>query len=280
MKTVILTLVLLLAGFMNLYSQHVVVATLKVDYNTYMFEGGNLSEYFCTDCSNASLPFGVDYLAPGDFGSIVFQLKPTADTIFYATIIWMGTGQIYYPKVFSKVFPYLTPGLSERTVPYPERVTYYDMNGQITTDSAFIKKAIPAWYAIDTLLITRAFAKHPYQAAFYLYPPSVGVFNPNVAKWIIFLYLSGKDLIMEASNNKEVRFNVSPNPASDYLYLSGFSEEMLLRYELLDVSGRTIALGDVLENTISLTGLNGGVYLLRLSDKDGVLLETLKVLKR
>ncbi|WP_243347715.1 T9SS type A sorting domain-containing protein [Parabacteroides sp. FAFU027] len=278
MRTSVILFVLLLAGFMQLFSQHVVVATLKVDYNSYVFEGGNLSEYNCKDCDNTTLPFVTDFHSPGDFGSITFLLKPTSDTIFYATIIWMGTGQIYYPKNFTTDFPYLSPGLSQRVIPMPVNVTWYDMDGKVTVDSSFIKKAIPAWHAIDTLLITRAFSNHPYQAAIYLYPPSVGVFNPDVAKWIVFLYLSGKGLVTNEEINEE-KIGIFPNPTSEYLVVSGFAGRFV-KYALVDVSGRVIQSGRLSGNTISMSGLSSGMYLLRLFDSKEFALEPIKVFKR
>ncbi len=82
------------------------LAVLVVDYDTYVFEGGNLNYYKKCTCASDSLPFIPHYDPPGDFGGISFTINESGDTIFDATIIWMGTGQIYYPNSFSLQWPF------------------------------------------------------------------------------------------------------------------------------------------------------------------------------
>ena len=93
--------VFLLIGILvhlNSYSQndtiikngYVNIATLMVDFDTYAFEGGNMSYYVCPNCAVDSIPFLIDYNDPLDFGGITFYLSPVYDTVFNASIIWMG----------------------------------------------------------------------------------------------------------------------------------------------------------------------------------------------
>jgi len=161
------------------------VATLIVNYNTYKFEGGHISNYICLQCKLDSLPFLVEYQSPGDFGSITIRLKPTSDTIFRASIIWMGTGQINYPKKFNSKYPF---NYSNKKVPMPADIKYLDMNGTITNDSSIVQKGHSVWKSIRSLSIVKNISTKKYKAALYFYPPSVGKFDPSVAKWIVFLY--------------------------------------------------------------------------------------------
>jgi len=81
------------------------LCVLKLDYKTYNFEGGNLSYY--KKCPAAdSLPFIREYQAPCDFGNIKYKINSTLETVFNASIIWMGTGSITYPTTFSNYIPF------------------------------------------------------------------------------------------------------------------------------------------------------------------------------
>ena len=77
----------------------------------------------------------------------------------------------------------------------------------------------------------------------------------------------------------EEKIGIFPNPTSEYLVVSGFAGRFV-KYALVDVSGRVIQSGRLSGNTISMSGLSSGMYLLRLFDSKEVALEPIKVFKR
>jgi hypothetical protein len=156
---------------------------LVLDYQTYAFEKGNFSVH--QPCGNEdadSLPFIVHYDPPGDWGGISFVYSKNLDTLFSATIIWMGKGEIDFPRVF---LPADSFKIQQTNVAAPISFQYYEFG---TPVSLFQKKADSAWNAVKSLLVVKDFSQHPYRVGIYLFPPSVGAFDPSVAKWIIFLY--------------------------------------------------------------------------------------------
>lgn len=241
------------SGFVNL-------AILIVDYDTYEFEGGNLSYYSCIDCNNDSLPFLIDYKPPGDFGDITFKLIPTLDTIFTGTIIWMGIGQINYPVNYSLDYPFnSTSDISLK----PNDITYFDKNGQISNDTNFIQKADSVWNIIDTLTITNYYSEHNFKVGIYLYPPVVGAFNPIVAKWIVFLYYYDMtNSLGKYYNNKG--FILFPNPTKNTIILDCKKDQSkILRYSITNLIGIILKEG-IIENgvKINLSSFSKGTYYL------------------
>ena len=80
------------------------VALLKIDYQTYKFEGGK--ELIV----NASSTFDISstYTTPGDFGSVQLYHKESKKKILDGTIIWMGKGHITQPSSFDSVTEFKT----------------------------------------------------------------------------------------------------------------------------------------------------------------------------
>lgn len=46
-----------------------------------------------------SIPLSVDYAPPNDIGHINLSFKPTDDSLFSGTLLWMGTGSISFPAI-------------------------------------------------------------------------------------------------------------------------------------------------------------------------------------
>jgi hypothetical protein len=59
-------------------------------------------------------------------------------------------------------------------------------------DDEFRDGARRAWAAVSSLDIVARFRRPSARVGFYLYPPTVGLFDPTKARWIIFLYSPGK----------------------------------------------------------------------------------------
>jgi hypothetical protein len=161
------------------------LAVLLADYLSYEFEGGHLSFYPpCESCDADSLPFRIIFNDTWDFANIAFLYTETGDTLFYATIIWHGQGEIYVPGAFMPVDSFETKTLPSKE---PLSIQYFSIYPDMP-ESTFHQKADSAWTGVKDLDIVHDFAREDYRVGIYLYPPSVGVFDPEVAQWVVFLY--------------------------------------------------------------------------------------------
>lgn len=259
-------------------SGYVNIATLIVDYVTYNFEGGNISYYSCPDCPTDSIPLTIDYDPPLDFGEITFKLSSSNDTVFNATIIWMGTGQIYKPNEFSTQSPFINTNTAVAK-PNDLRFIYYD--GDVFTNPSLINRANLAWNSIDSLEILKMFADQGFKAAIYLYPPTLGMFDPNVAKWIIFLYHYDKTGSIDNECLHNVHFQLFPNPVQQggVVNLKVTNTE-LSNYKIFNSLGQLVDKGEIVgtESQLILPHLESGIYLLQLSDKDHKIMATQKLI--
>jgi len=156
------------------------LGVLLLDYNSCVFEGAVVYHYPpCAPCLDDSLPLSVEYHPPGDFGDIRFTYLPNGDTVFYGTIIWMGTGQMEVP---TGVLPPDQFARSAGDAPYPERVQCFLCNQDPPT---------AIWNAISSLDLVKAFQGPSLRVGVYRYGPRTGMFDPAVAKWVVFLYTRG-----------------------------------------------------------------------------------------
>ena len=161
---------------------------LVLDYQTYALEGANLS-YFppCGGCGTDSLPLLVEIETPSDFGSVVFRYAPTGDTVFAGTVIWLGSGEILYPTAF---VPADSMKFHADSVAQPEDPDRYEFFVELQEETV-IAKSDSAWQAISSVDLVHTFAESDFRVGFHLYPPALGIFEPSLAKWIVFLYGEG-----------------------------------------------------------------------------------------
>jgi hypothetical protein len=118
-------------------------AFLILDYTTYKCEGGYFAKYpYSPGYDREKIPFSVVYNSPADSGDILFKYKSTNDTLFYASIWWMGCGEILYPKKIdsAELFTYDTNKVTPpNTIEYC-KYFYYEIREQeykIKADSAW-----------------------------------------------------------------------------------------------------------------------------------------------
>ena len=189
-------------------------AFLKLDYNTYNLEGGYFTKFpYHKGYDNEYIPFTVIYNPPIDYGNISFIYSATADTIFAADIWWAGHGQITFPNLIDSASEFT---YDSTLVDTPISTSYINYVDEIV-DSVFHQKADSAWMSVKKLSILKDFAAQgsTFRVALYLYAPAVGMFQPEVAKWIIFLYRG--QLITDVENESELANNYQlfqnyPNP--------------------------------------------------------------------
>ncbi|MEJ2721138.1 MAG: hypothetical protein P8181_08340 [bacterium] len=161
------------------------LAVLVSDFESYDFEKGALNFYEpCGSCDTSALPFDVIYRAPADFGDIAFEYNETGDTLFYGTLVWLGQGEILFPRTYFGNEQFKRVARLRRE---PLTVKYFNIVPQFE-ESVFEAAADSAWREVRTLDIVDEFAKKPYRVGIYLYAPALGVFDPSAAKWIVFVY--------------------------------------------------------------------------------------------
>ena len=169
--------------FYQLSPDSVNIAILLMDFQTYEFEGGSFSHYpLCVNCDLESLPF-VATFGGWDMPPLLFLYPPENDTIFFAYSVWMGTGRIHIPNEFASPESFPPTQFSQDK---PQSSEYFNYWGQSSPDT--LAETDTVWTAIQNLDIVNEFAKKTYRVGFYLYRPTEGVFDPNPAKWIVFLY--------------------------------------------------------------------------------------------
>jgi hypothetical protein len=167
-----------------LRSDSVNFAILIVNYDTYAFEGGTLSYYdSCVGCTLDSLPMLIVREPALDFGSILFSYLPTADTLFAATIVWNGQGHIQYPHAFAPPDSFAT---LTRSVVQPADVERFQCETHFHPE-AMVAATDSVWSVINSLDLVHAFASESYRVGYYLYAPTVGMFDSRRAKWVVFL---------------------------------------------------------------------------------------------
>jgi hypothetical protein len=155
---------------------------LVLDYLSYEFEGGRVDHYApCDSCDRDSLPFEQIYEPPLDVGSVTFRYTETAETLLFASVIFMGNGTIKIPHEF------LSP-LEFRSVTTrpdsPLSVEYFDNVGRDEPSA----EADTAWSRVRCLDVVKEFATLPYRVGIYWHNSGSGPTNPPPDSWVIFLY--------------------------------------------------------------------------------------------
>jgi hypothetical protein len=253
-------------------------AFLVVDFNTYDFEGGYFTKFnYHPGFDIIGIPFSIVYNPPLDYGNIMFAYSATNDTIFAADIWWAGQGQITFPDSIddASLFTYDSTIMIQ-----PFTISYINYVDEIE-DSIFSQKADSAWLSVNKLLILNSFDEHGsvFRVGLYLYAPAVGMFVPEVAKWIVFLYRG--QLIVGVEDETE-------NPNYYHLYQNfpnPFNPITIINYEIPELSFVTLKVYDVLGNKIATlvneeksvgsyevefnaTALTSGVYIYKLQAGD------------
>ncbi|PLX24633.1 MAG: hypothetical protein C0599_01840 [Salinivirgaceae bacterium] len=154
-------------------SSHILL--LKVDYTTYAFEGGKEIPISDDVAGADTIPIDLDYNAPGDFGDVTLYYKPTNEMIFSGEIIWMGLGEISFPRSFDPADSYSQLNLP---IEKPENSMFqYIPNGSGINTVAYDS----VWIGIQNLKIVQKYMNSGKKIGFFIYTPSVGAGNP--ADW-------------------------------------------------------------------------------------------------
>ena len=228
----------------NLDNNSANFAFLVIDYNTYKFEGGYFTKFnYQPGFDVDSIPFGIIYNPPNDHRDILFSYSATNDTIFAADIWWAGQGHIIFPNKIDSASQF---SYDSTTVSDPLSFSYYNYVSEIA-NSLFRPKADSAWLSIKELSALKKFSGQDsnYRVGLYLYAPAVGMFNPNVAKWIIFLYRGQIVVGIKDENIKPNNYQLYQN------YPNPFNPTTVISYHLPTFSNVSLKIIDVLGNEVA-----------------------------
>lgn len=120
-------------------------------------------------------------IEPTDFGGFAVSHHCSGAVIFAGSIIWTGTGEQFYPAN-----PIASDALIRHRAPItsPQRI---DITNGPAAPPADEKSGLAAWHAVQDLKLVQELAASPYDVLVYLYPKTVGMFDPNSAEWVIFV---------------------------------------------------------------------------------------------
>lgn len=160
--------------------KHILIS--RVDYLTFRHKG-----FYATDVSGkinsgAEIPFLPEYESPGDFGYIKLFYNDKSNLLLNGSIVWNGCGRLEFPESFRAGLP-LKNGLD---YPGQERFAFIGDDGKYLTvdDDSELRRI---WQSVSKQKeFQHYFANSTKKTGVYLYAPSVGLFDPNVASYFVF----------------------------------------------------------------------------------------------
>ena len=129
------------------------------------------------------IPITSEYMSPCDFGFIKLYYRNTGNLLVDGTIVWSGCGQLAVPESFRAGLPV------KEAIPFPgiEHFARLGEDGQYTeTVNEWEMKHI--WQSVSYQKeFLHYFGNSTKKAAVYLYAPSVGLFDPYDAYYLVFV---------------------------------------------------------------------------------------------
>ena len=153
----------------------------KVDYVTFQYKGFYALNVSGKTNEGELIPVIADYQAPGDFGFIRLYYQTTENLLLDGTIVWNGCGKLAFPERFRAGLP-----VQERIL-YPgmERFARLGENGKYieTIDEGEMQHI---WQSVSYQKeFQHYFGNSTKKIAVYLYAPSVGMFDPYSAYYLV-----------------------------------------------------------------------------------------------
>jgi hypothetical protein len=129
------------------------------------------------------IPITSEYMSPGDFGFIKLYYRDKTNLLLDGTIVWSGCGKLSFPESFRAGLP------EKEALPFPgvERFARLSAGGQyVETADEWEMKHI--WQSVSYQKeFQHYYGNSNKKVAVYLYAPSVGMFNPYVAYYLVFV---------------------------------------------------------------------------------------------
>lgn len=161
---------------------HKYILISKVDYLTFRHKGFYAMDVSGKINSGAEIPFVAEYQPAGDFGSIKLFYNDKSNLLLDGTIIWNGCGRLEFPESFRAGLP-MESGL---TYPGQERFAFIGDDGKYATVEDE-RDLLHIWESVSKQKeFQHYYANSSKRVAVYLYTPSVGMMDPNVACYFVF----------------------------------------------------------------------------------------------
>ena len=157
------------------------IILLKVDFETYQFEGAFEQVLSSPFGQFDTLPISHNFIPPGDFGNVTFYYQPNNELLFDGDIVWNGWGPINYPMGFDPPNQF---NRLNNSVPLPDSVRFQNIFHEFPPYKLPLDSI---WMDIDDLEIVEEFTKGHKKIGYFLYTPSVGIGNPADWDWIVVL---------------------------------------------------------------------------------------------
>ena len=155
----------------------------KVDYLTFRYKGFYALNVSGKTNNGDLIPITSEYMSPGDFGFIKLYYRNTGNLLLDGTIVWSGCGALSFPESFRAGLP-LQEAIS---FPGTEHFARLGEDGQyVETVNEWEMKHI--WQSVSYQKeFQHYFSNSTKKVAVYLYAPSVGLFNPYEAYYLVFV---------------------------------------------------------------------------------------------
>lgn len=121
--------------------------------------------------------FVVLLMRPSDFGGVAVCDRCSGRVLFAGSVVWNGRGQQLYPV--DPIASYALQRTSDQAAS-PRRIDVAGYGGDQ-------EDGLAAWDSVLELNLVKELASAPYSVLVYLYPRTVGAFDPVTADWVIFL---------------------------------------------------------------------------------------------
>ncbi|MFQ5856047.1 MAG: hypothetical protein ACE5LU_10425 [Anaerolineae bacterium] len=125
--------------------------------------------------------FVVLYEPAVDFGGVAVSHPCSGLVLFAGSVVWAGRGRQLYPA--DPILPEALEHTPEQAPP-PQRIDIWGLGGELED----VEDGMAAWNSVRGLNLVKDLASAPYSVLVYLYPRSVGLFDPDSADWVIFVH--------------------------------------------------------------------------------------------
>lgn len=162
---------------------HKDILICKVDYLTFRYKGFYALNVSGKTNNGDVIPITSEYMSPGDFGFIKLYYSDKTNLLLDGTIVWNGRGALSFPESFRAGLP------EKEAIPFPG-VEYFARLGEnghyVETADEWEMQHI--WQSVSYQKeFQHYYGNSNKKVAVYLYAPSVGLFNPYVAYYLVFV---------------------------------------------------------------------------------------------
>lgn len=162
---------------------HKNILICKVDYLTFQYKGFYALNVSGKTNNGDLIPITSECMSPSDFGFIKLYYRDQNDLLLDGTIVWNGCGKLSFPESFRAGLPV------KEALPFPgvERFARLSEGGQyVETADEWEMKHI--WQSVSYQKeFQHYYGNSNKKVAVFLYTPSVGLFNPDAAYYLVFV---------------------------------------------------------------------------------------------